>query len=947
MISKINKQLEIIEKSNIWINSFLEGNKAKAAYRSMVNCRRKLYKKKAVLESAPAAALYGESQVGKSYLISSLLSEDGKQFSITDQNKNVHNFIENINPPGGGSESTSLVSRFSVNYKPQYQDFPIKAVLLSPVDIVLVLCDSFYNDINLKTSKNIKFLSIDEINKAVLQLKDRLQKRQVQQQVFSEDDILDMQDYFIEYFQKADKLIDSCFFDEVSQIISKTRPEEWKNIFCLLWNNNEIFTNLLSQLIDEYQKLHFEKEVYLPIESVLYTHGTLLDVKRLREIYTKPDRIEPEYKEYTELLIPSLNQKIEFPKSYLCALTAELVFNQPNTLLQSKPFLKETDLLDFPGARSRMEKPLELIENKTIPDLLLRGKVAYLFNSYSDAEKINILVFCAKHEQTAQRIMPRLINNWVNKVIGDSSEKREEFISKSLVSPLFVIGTFFNINLAFNPLQDKPDGKGTPLSNRWLQRFTTTLEKEYFETATYSWFNNWTTSQADFQNIFLLRDFEKSETPSKLFEGFNKHKKELKEIATPQYPSFRHELRQSFLDYDFVNRHFTDPKQSWDEAASINKDGTGLIIKKLSIAASNINLASKKKINAELHIINQQIITELLKFFHSNDKDEELQKAKNIAGDIQFRLDTAFSADKIKYFGQLMKEFMLEESIVLDLYRKKVENIEHRYFVNKDIYSTYRIAVPVEEGDTAGKYFERLCAKYEKTSDERKKEFREELTRNHIDLEKLISGNSDLIKNNSQQLAEALVDFWLDYISFEDKKYIKTIFESEKSSALEEISKMYTKLFKKLALAKRIAEKIRRYVDEHSKTDLPFEIIADISTELFNKCINTVGFEYLDKPEVDELILANEKNNLGLIIDNNTNPSESSLEELFSKVENQMKLLTEKPEEMRTLPNYRNYLAWSNRLKVGFVYVCNIPNYDVKANAQLGDLINDCKNIKY
>jgi excisionase family DNA binding protein len=37
---------------------------------------------------------------------------------------------------------------------------------------------------------------------------------------------------------------------------------------------------------------------------------------------------------------PKTNQEIEFSKSFLCALTAELVFSQSETLLNSKPFLK-------------------------------------------------------------------------------------------------------------------------------------------------------------------------------------------------------------------------------------------------------------------------------------------------------------------------------------------------------------------------------------------------------------------------------------------------------------------------------------------------------------------------------------------------------------------------------------------------------------------------------
>src|SRR5690606_28747574 len=116
------------------------------------------------------------------------------------------------------------------------------------------------------------------------------------------------------------------------------------------------------------------------------------------------------------------------------------------------------------------------------------------------------------------------------------------------------------------------------------------------------------------------------------------------------------------------------------------------------------NPARMAKMLTELNEISQTILVELLRHFHSNDKDEELQKAKNTAGDIQFKLATAFSADKIKNYGQLMKELMLDESSVLELFRKKVDEFEHRDVVNLDIYSTYRIEVPVEKDDTAEKY---------------------------------------------------------------------------------------------------------------------------------------------------------------------------------------------------------------------------------------------------
>lgn len=946
MLQNIQNQLEIIENSNKWIRTYLDGDKQKNAYRNMVDFRRNLKKKRFALESNPAAAVYGESQVGKSYLISSLLSEKGKPFSITGENDSIHNFIEEINPIGGGSESTSLVSRFSVNYQPINPKFPIKATLLSLADIALVLCDSYYNDC--KTSHS-SILKSDEIDSHIDSIKGSLGISGTKQSVFQEDDVLDMQDYFKENFSnKAQNVISSCFFYEVSLLISKTKPNEWKNIFSLLWNKNEQFNDLFSKLIHEYEQISFAKIIYLPIKSVLRKYGTLLDVQRLKEIYTKEDNIEENYNAETTVMFIENEQKreVSFKKSYLCALTAELVFQQDKALLESKPFLKETDLLDFPGARARMTLSESMLSEKNIPDLLIRGKVAYLFNKYSNAEKISIFMLCAKHEQAAQRSMPEMLSNWIDKFIGDTKEKREKFITASKISPLFIIGTFFNENLRFDVSHDKQNDP-TSLKNRWFQRFYKTLSNELLNTKSHSWFNNWTESSPNFKNIFLLRDFVYSETISQVFKGFSEYGQEKEEIIPNSYKDFRQKLRESFIDYDFVKRHFANPEESWDEAASINKDGTQFIIKKLTVAAENINNARNEKTVDDLNEISQGILIELQKYFHSNDKDEELQKAKSIAGDIQFQLDTAFRAGGIRKFGKLQDELLLNERIVLERFRKKINDIEHRNVVDMNIYNTYKQRVPVLENDTADTYFERLCANYEKTSEEEKVNFRSELEKNKVDLEELISGTSDLVKNNAEQLAQTLLEYWSIYINLNDKRIVQQVLAADGSSALQDITAMYQKLFKKVNLVGKIAQKIRKYLDEPNKSDLPYAMVADMSTELLNKCIRTVGFEYFDKSEISDLQEANEKNDLGLILNNNENPIENSVAELFEKIENWTDIIQNNPEEMNSLPSYRSYLSWSNRLKAGFISVCDIPTYDVQANEKLGAIINESEMVKY
>ena len=940
MENKITKQLEIIEKSNIWIKSSLEGNKAKEAHVAMVNCRRKLNKKKFALEGNPAAAMYGESQAGKSYLISALLAGKEKSFKISDGNGNEFDFKNQINPRGNEMESTSLVTRFSTKYKFENSKYPVIAKMLSPTDLILIICEAFYHNLNVNST-----LSYNELNEKIKGCETIYENKSDCQNLILEDDILDIEDYFKDNFSLLvyNNIKDAKFFEKISRFINKIPPDEWKDVFAIFWNFNSQLTKLFADLIEKTKQLNFKDTLYLPMDAILRDKGTILDVRRLDEIYSDFKGQETDYSATTEVLFSNTEKPIVFSKPYLCALTAELIFVLPDSIKIEKPFLAQTDLLDFPGTRRFENTNENRITDKSLTVLLRRGKVDYLFNKYSNNERINTLLFCQNHKQSAQSVMPEKLNRWIGKMIGETSAERDKF--KSTISPLFVISTWFNKDLEFNYNEDTPN-KTKSLNERWDQRFTKVLEEEIFKTIEYPWLIDWTTSNRNFQNIFLLRDFDKSsETNSQIYRGFNDNQEEKEEILPNGYPTFREDLKKSFLEYDFVKRHFANPAESWDEAASINKDGTNLIIDKLSIAANSINPARMSKMLTELKEISLTIIAELNKHFHSEDNDKELRKAKDKAGDIQFKLATAFSADKIKNYGQLMKELMLDEGSVIELFRKIVDAPEHRDVVITDIYSTYRIEVPVQKDDTADKYFERLCFRYEKTTEERKEEFRAELQEKQINLEELIKGNSDLIKNKAQQLAEALLKYWFESISLNQKQSIQQILGQDDS--LENIKDMFQKLFKKLSFADRIAEKIRRYVSGNNKTDLPYDIVADIAAELLNKCINSVGFEYFDESEINDLKLANIQNKLGLELENNSNLTEKSVEELFFRIDNWTDIIQTQPEEMKSLPSYRNYLAWSNRLKVGFVSVCNIPNYDEAANAHLGKIINECKNINY
>ena len=60
-----------------------------------------------------------------------------------------------------------------------------------------------------------------------------------------------------------------------------------------------------------------------------------------------------------------------------------------------------------------------------------------------------------------------------------------------------------------------------------------------------------------------------------------------------------------------MKKHFKDPAHSWDQATSINLDGSKWIIQNLDIATENINAATKLKNEKELNGLLLQLKEEL------------------------------------------------------------------------------------------------------------------------------------------------------------------------------------------------------------------------------------------------------------------------------------------------------------------------------------------------
>jgi hypothetical protein len=498
--------------------------------------------------------------------------------------------------------------------------------------------------------------------------------------------------------------------------------------------------------------------------------------------------------------------------------------------------------------------------------------------------------------------------------------------------------------LHFDYNNDRPDNIDAR-NNRWKGRFIRVFNEVF---GGKKWLTDWTTRNSNFKNIYLLRDFRfSSDTESKLYKGYNESKIEIEEIFPSAYPNFRKDLRQSFIEYDFVKQHFENPGNSWDRAASINEDGTQLIIDNLTIAANNIIPARYEKTVRELNLAAVEIVNLLNEYYNSSDNAESLMRSIAIAGNIQANLDIAFGRNPY-FFGIMMKELMLNNSDVYNLYLEKIRDIERKDIVNMDKYSAIRMHVPeLNPNESFETNLEYLRDHYEKQTLKECLNFFEK--ENKIDLNELFYGNKERVKIFSDLLAKSLETYWFEKYMLKNQKYLANIFSAE---GLASIQEMLRRLFVKLKIREAIAARIRHYVDGYRNIEDVYEMIADISTEMINKFINSVGLEYYNESNYRDLEKASDNvNGLSwehkeLQFEQNT---KKEVAELITNMGKLPELLNQNPlpQNAKRLPNYRSYILWYALLKAGFVTANGVPDYDEIANEKLGAIINECKTIQY
>lgn len=933
MLQDLTKHISLIDDSITWAKEFGKESFPSAEFKEY---RRRLRRIRAALEENCSAAAYGESQVGKSYLMSSLLSSPGAPFVITNAGK-AYSFIDDLNPSGGNNakiESTGVITRFTLRHgDPAMRDY-VKVRNLSVVDIILLLADSYYNDIKINQDSVLKY---DEINKALESNNTLWTSRVEAQDIIDEDDIRDIADYFHDVIgNSATGVNQSKFRDIVAPVIKYVPYDKWVDIFSLLWNKNAEISRLFCVLINEYKKLNFQTDIYVPFSAVLREKGSLLKIEWLDtvcgvSIDTGRDEI------YTDVYDSRGNVLArDFHKGNLSALIAELTFELPESVAEDRKFLHKLDLLDFPGARSR-EKYKEQEISAVLPKILRRGKVAYLFNKYSRSLRISSVLFCHHNDQKAEATIGETINDWLENNIGKTPDSRADYLQDTNgIAPLFLVATKFNIDLE-RTKTDNPTNIDK-LDEHW-NRFNTVLPEIIKPN---KWLDDWVKPgglfrSAAFQNIYPLRDFYWS-GKNRVFDGYSDGQIKSEETSVhfhDDYPDYFENLKASFLNNDFVKKHFADPQRTWDDVATVNNDGSKAIICNLDSIAGVLDEARRKKYLVELQRIKHEMFNKLSVYFEPEDKEAKNQKVKQIASDIGMSL-TLSVGENPEIFGRIIDSLMVPVGDLRDIAYDII--ILHRDTpVDFSAVDFIRGLADINPLDDKQANIEKLCD-YFMTDKDRLEEV---LKARGCTIADVISNETETLTTIADVVTKHIVEYWNAYINNRVKVLEPMLPHSE------DVVFMLSTLLKKMGIKKVLSKRIARYCDVFSLNEQP-NAIADYASLTLNNFVSSVGRNYINDTEAESIKTKAETCHIKVDFSSSAWDAVRKphpLSQTLSAFDAASKIGDVRRDMLMKLPLWDNFQRWKNLVTIGLLYASDISHVDPIANAKVKELIEQCDTL--
>ena len=582
-------------------------------------------------ERPTAVAVFGASQAGKSYLVSGLAAPRGKPLIAAYGTERL-NFLTDLNPEGG-KESTGLVSRFTVRKFATPPDAPVPLRLLSQTDVVKILANTFLEDFQ---HADIKLSGSQAVAEMLQQLES--QAGPAPRDGLTADDIEEMREYFETYFRGRELIRDlgASYWTRAAELIPRLPANARAAAYAPLWNGAARLTALAQDLIGALARVGFADVAFCSTETLSRRGGNLLDAATVLCLgqSSNPD----------VMVSTTAGMRASIDRAALTALIAEVTVP-----LAEKPFdfFEHTDLLDFPGARSRgvhedVDKALAAEQGPG--ELFLRGKVAYLFQRYNAEQEIAAMVLCVGPSVQEVSTLPKMVTDWINHTIGETPAQRQ-----TQRTSLFFVLTKFDTEL------DDKVGADVLSGQRWTNRLTASLLEKF---GPYDWPNQWTPGRP-FNNLFWLRStavplanvFQYSDDRTETFDD------------TPRKRKFLAENLTAYLENELVRRHFSDPRMAWDEVLRPNDGGITHLANALRPICDPALKA--EQIAGRLSAVAHLVVTQLRPHFHTGDLVGELKRAQD---DSRLVLQSLVACGRAQMFGALLRSLQVNTDQMTGVY---------------------------------------------------------------------------------------------------------------------------------------------------------------------------------------------------------------------------------------------------------------------------------------
>lgn len=621
------------------VNAELVGKEVKLVRRELRRGAMRARKLARAAQRRMAISVFGPSQAGKSFLVSVLARpKDGSLVSNFPDPAGKLDFISAINPEGEG-ESTGIVTRFTTESYDAPAGFPVKLSLLSEADVARVLVNTFLMDGD-KSETEPTSEEIDDLFK-------RFTPRAGNQVIpgISADDVIETQEYLQKNFSKSTYVAGlSEFWDRAIELAPRLSVADRGELFAVIWGRHETFTRLYVRLGEALQALGNNDTAFSGLDALVPREESIIDVKMLGGIDQKGGA--------TLQLALASGQQTELPKSIVTALTAELVLPMAGEL---PDLFDGTDLLDFPGARTRFEKPLERFLQEAsgpLKECILRGKVAYLFDRYVAEQEITSMLLCVPDSNMEVADLPVLISDWIDYTHGVTPEIRGQ--AENL---LFFVLTKFDKHL-IDSAASSDDAQ-----TRFQRRLQASL-LEKFAPMEDSWPKAWSSSGA-FDNCFWLRN------PNFPAESVIEYR-DGREISLRSSKTDRlEELRAGCCGAELVKTHFRDPEAAWDAAMTLNDGGVSYLIGNLTpVCRQEVKL---RQISAQLQEVCERLKRTLSRFYVSDDYTVRLAERSAAAQQVNVELLNVYNHG---HFGALLEELTVSAERIADKLRRPPKNIK-------------------------------------------------------------------------------------------------------------------------------------------------------------------------------------------------------------------------------------------------------------------------------